>query len=944
MSVVATNMDPDAYPVYATSRSRCFIVNGVDMNLQYDGYNCVYMGITPPRTQRTGFNLRTQAGADAAAKDSVVLDALASQTDDKYMFYPIWVFGEAAGSYQYIYQYDGTTGKAHLMDDLVDVPAAGYAYHIDASVSLAQVGGGTVDIGVHNYLYTYYNITHQVESNPCQTRRIDESSNLFTLPVSQTTIADTTKDITLSKFAYPADTQVTHIKIYRTKIGDTGTYYYVGQIELTPSDNIGRAYYYTAGDYAPADATYEYSGTKNFIDCIVLQTDAVQQDYTGWTLVIDEGANREFKVITGTTYFTDGTDIYPCVTFASVLSNDYTVAAVYYLIPIYTDVIPDASITLEISLKNEVFPTSTAIASVKQRIFMSGSEIFDDGRVIVTNGSPSIYCSSSENYPTEFSQSMVGMKYRTKGVSFGYRIVSVEDAYRLTLAQDYLEGSSGTTATDGLEYTIVGNSDDVYYSEIDLDGIAQPQSTDLSVNVVPTNEEDNDYVVALLPYGDDLLVGCRRHLYNLAGGDAEYLDAPTLVHDIGVVSKRCLINVEGKATFLSDGGVYQASNASVDDKPLSLNAPKLFSNDTVEIALNKDAWMTYDSASKDLYIGQISLDSLKLDHINVYNITLKSWTRITGINANCGTMITEIDGVRRLYTGDDYGMILRHNIEDNYNDGTGSATAVIGVVATDGYASETGVLTKLADTRSFPTTGDGLRGCKIRMLNGDCAGAEAYILSNDATTLTTAGISLGGNYPGAADVFQIAAIDFFVKTGWFDGSEQLDQPINASMSKYWNRLFLNVEEQAPDSTVDCTLVNASATVTSTAGFTQTMLGKNFIPDGDGVEYFIVGYASTSSITLDRVYEGLAATGKSCDIGAKLLEVQVFKDKDSGTPITFRSGDTTLHVNMKASNISLPIQITSQFIMVTLRNYRVNEAVNVYNYGFDFEPRGINRGL
>lgn len=109
-------------------------------------------------------------------------------------------------------------------------------------------------------------------------------------------------------------------------------------------------------------------------------------------------------------------------------------------------------------------------------------------------------------------------------------------------------------------------------------------------------------------------------------------------------------------------------------------------------------------------------------------------------------------------------------------------------------------------------------------------------------------------------------------TGFIRGKNELGlypiPSINAT-----NGLIVSYEPRLKDLSIDDTtgntnVTNGSVTVTSSALFNSKMVGMSLqVTDGsDGNWYPIVGYTSSSGITLENVYQGATSTGVASIIG------------------------------------------------------------------------------
>ncbi len=123
----------------------------------------------------------------------------------------VWIFGGETRNRVY----DGR----HLFDLGIDPPAE--------VPEVENTGAGNVPEGVHDYIYTFYNSTWGIESNPSPAATLDTTGGG----------TDTKNRVSRDPTAGPAnadavDPQVDSIRIYRTKTGVPGIYFFLAQIPV----------------------------------------------------------------------------------------------------------------------------------------------------------------------------------------------------------------------------------------------------------------------------------------------------------------------------------------------------------------------------------------------------------------------------------------------------------------------------------------------------------------------------------------------------------------------------------------------------------------------------------------------------------------------------------------------------------------------------------------
>lgn len=203
LAIIHTGQDPTQLVDFAVLKNTLFVLNGVDRNGAYSGDVYRWMGIDAPGTLRTGFTI---AGAATSGETTVVIDADANETDDYYIGGIITIGDDSF----LITDYVAATNTVTVDTVWSSTHAAGTAYTIIEKCKLTESTGGSLDAGDHNIKITFYDQTHDLESN---------ASAVVT--IENVTVNGT---IIVSNLPKPRQANVTHWRIYRSGPNQT-TYY-----------------------------------------------------------------------------------------------------------------------------------------------------------------------------------------------------------------------------------------------------------------------------------------------------------------------------------------------------------------------------------------------------------------------------------------------------------------------------------------------------------------------------------------------------------------------------------------------------------------------------------------------------------------------------------------------------------------------------------------------
>jgi len=369
-----------------------------------------------------------------------------------------------------------------------------------------------------------------------------------------------------------------------------------------------------------------------------------------------------------------------------------------------------------------------------------------------------------------------GMKdwwFQVSGDRRKYLVSSVESATGLTLSQAYA-GSTGA----GKSYYLYCDDSILYYSYIDLNGNQQPESFP-STYWFPVYINDGDVGRGLGIAHNQLVIFKKKHYYNLSGSSPSDFVLTPISSINGCVSHQAIANDDlGNLIFPSEKGVYITdgnSDVSISDA----NIQNIFSGENnPPFMVDKDRLQychaVYDSLNKRYMLWVSSDGSTITDKCLVYDFNkidgvAIGWT-IFSVRANASAIIEDTDGKPQVFFGDTNGLVYYFD-KDTTNDGAGMS----GSETRRGTATSGGNTTLTQSTATFNTTGDGLKGCWIKILSGTGVGQERMITSNTGTAITVS--SAWTTNPDSTSVYAIGYIDSFWVSKVFDFDDLGDKTL-----------------------------------------------------------------------------------------------------------------------------------------------------------------------
>jgi len=443
----------------------------------------------------------------------------------------------------------------------------------------------------------------------------------------------------------------------------------------------------------------------------------------------------------------------------------------------YSSIIADSALTTVMGELNNTAtgntrvggspPTVPYIVAHKGRIFGFGGKVYSTGTVTMAAST------SVTGVNTVWTPGMKDWWFQVDGDSRKYSVSSVESATGITLTQAY----AGTTG-EGKSYYLYCDDSILYYSYIDLLGNQQPENFP-SAYWTPVYINDGDFGRGLGIAHNQLVIFKKNHYYVLSGSSPSDFVLTPISSINGCVSHKSIVNDDlGNILFASEKGVYVTdgnSDVSISDA----NIQNIFSGESnPPFKINKERLQychaVFDSLNKRYMLWVSSEGSTVTDKCLVYdfnkvNNVAVGWT-VFSVRANASAIIEDIDGKPLVFFGDTNGFVYYFD-KDTTNDGAGMS----GDETRRGTATA-GDSTTLTDSAAvFNTTGDGLKGCWIKILSGTGVGQERMVSSNTAEICTVSAVWTIN--PDETSVYAIGYIDSFWVSGVFDFDDLQDKTL-----------------------------------------------------------------------------------------------------------------------------------------------------------------------
>lgn len=467
---------------------------------------------------------------------------------------------------------------------------------------------------------------------------------------------------------------------------------------------------------------------------------------------------------------------------------------------------------------NGIPPTVPYIVSHKGRVFGFGGKLYTTGTVTMA-ASTAVTGSG-----TAWTPGMKNWWFRVSGDSRKYLVASIESAAGLTLTQAYA-GATGA----GKTYYLYNDDSILYYSYIDLFGNQKPESFPADY-YIPVNLNDGDVGKGLGVAHNQLVIFKKNHYYVLSGSSPADFTLTPISSTKGCVSHQAIANDDlGNLIFPSEKGV-SITDGNSDTSISDANIQNIFSGENnppfkIDKARLQYCHAVFDSLNKRYMLWVSSEGSTITDKCLVYdtnkvNGVMIGWT-VFSVRANASAIIEDTDGKPQVFFGDTNGIVYYFD-KDTTNDGAGMSAGE----TRRGTATSGGNTTLTQATATFNTTGDGLKGCWVKILSGTGIGQTRMIASNTGTILTIT--PAWTTNPDSTSVYAIGYIDSFWVSKVFDfdnlGDKTLER-IKAVFSKATlatNVIVRHYLDYSATQSGDTHYID----LTKTASYHQSRFGRN----------------------------------------------------------------------------------------------------------------------
>lgn len=347
----------------------------------------------------------------------------------------------------------------------------------------------------------------------------------------------------------------------------------------------------------------------------------------------------------------------------------------------------------------------------------------------------------------------------------------------------------------------------LYYSKISKPENFDPDFTE------PVNPNDGQKITGLHAAHDVVIVFKSQSMHALVGDAPDDWAIRLIDPDIGCVSHRSIVTIEGRTYFWSEQGPMMWDG---EGKPVPIGLPLIASTisaDNIAFGQLSQIAAVADLPRQRVMFAVPGVGQTRLTIILPFNYRLGVWEsdKWDPMDVASFGVADDANGQPWVFLGNCAGQVFKWWNADN--DGVAASTTMSGTFT----ASGTSVTTVTDAGATFDTTGAGLIERKVTILdsNGYQVGTtRPYISSNTATAFTMVS-SVNGLTDGATYTYIIGGPAWEVDTVWEDN----DMPFHKKRYE-----FLLVEALATSSTVtvSCDLAfNFDTSSGQTKGLTFT---------------------------------------------------------------------------------------------------------------------------
>jgi len=517
----------------------------------------------------------------------------------------------------------------------------------------------------------------------------------------------------------------------------------------------------------------------------------------------------------------------------------------------YLDTVVDDSLGDEVSTRNNTMPACKYAVSAKRRIYAAGQDVYSEGTVTVSSGSMTVTGTS-----TVWQDGLRTRYFQVDDSSRLYQIDTVTTGTSVQLTQAY-----GEAQEIGASYSMYGEDNRVFFSEIDSSDTALPESCYLGLDYgdfvdLPI---DGDKITGLgVARAYTILIFKNKKVVALAGTSKADFNLFTVNDNEGCVSHWTIANDhDGLCYFFSGSSVIRTDGSNFDD--ISKNKIDKYLYEYIDPTYNVLSHAQYYDKRRWYMLWVTTKGNTSPNICLIYDLTLGEWYQ-QEINAVCSAVVlNETTNENEIWIGSSSGIIEKLDQDDTFNRSVTSGT-------TRGTVT-TATATTLVDTTtsSFFTSASGLKGCYVTLTGGTGVGQRRLISSSTGSQLTVS-TDWVVTPIGTDTTYAIGAFDAY----WYSRKIDLNSP---DFKRFYEFLitFLNQKESTKlrvsffvdlvDDSGVVAVTNGSPTVTGTDTlFTSEDEGKSILITGFAEEYIISKVTSQTSITLNKTYQGTTGTG------------------------------------------------------------------------------------
>ena len=389
--------------------------------------------------------------------------------------------------------------------------------------------------------------------------------------------------------------------------------------------------------------------------------------------------------------------------------------------------------TLYRSFKDGPVPRCANVATLKERMFASTflpAADYSFGDCTVTNGSNAVVFQTASNVVPHPTQTWEGREFRVTTSALTeattYRIVYVVEGTKTAYLDRAYDGSTNANAT----YTIrdVRDSKEVYWSEPKL-----PNNWPTKNALKGPLSNQPGGITALVTAFESIIAFTRTGVWRITGSDDFSFRCDAVYGEAGCVGSNAAVEAEGRLYWLGFDGVYRWGGQGL---PTKISAPR--GGDTPlgiqgTIRRINHAWSAYTVAvySPDEKVIRWFVpldDEVTNRYALVYDVQREVWvTDHYGVDVTAAATIPDRSGRTRTVVGTLQGDLIELDVSNS--DGAYGFEPVAAITS----STRTTVTCSGA---SFPTSGDGLKGLPVTLV--DSSGNVTYntVASNTGTVLT----------------------------------------------------------------------------------------------------------------------------------------------------------------------------------------------------------------